>query len=191
MRARTMSGSAMIRCTALLLALSTGAWWLLPAKSARAVAPPGRYAIDTNGTPDDFTDDTVLDTKTNLRWQRLFSPLVTWDPAAGPGTAQGYCLGLTVGTYGAGWRLPTVKEVVTLVDPRSHPAFDNTVFPGIKLWIESGNTPRLWTSTPLVSSATTNDAGATVYTSAWVMGIGAGHTIPWTANLQNTARCVR
>jgi hypothetical protein len=152
---------------------------------ARASAPPGRYEITTNGTPDDFTDDTVLDVKTQLRWQRTFSGDVTWDPNAGAGSAQAYCAALTVGTYTTGWRLPTIKELLTIVDPRSHPAFDTKVFPGIALSTESGNSRRFWSATPA--------AGAAPATSAWAVGRGAGHAQTWSiANKAvNVARCVR
>jgi hypothetical protein len=178
------------RLWVLFFATPAAAWALLPAAPAGATAPPGRFQITTNATPDDLTDDTVVDTKTQLRWQRMFSPLVIWDVAAGPGTAQAYCAGLTVGTYG-GWRLPTVKELVTVLDVRSHPAFDPKIFPNVALWIETGSTPRFWASTPYIGSASTSDAGVTSYSSAWVFGPGSGHSQPWTANNNNVARCVR
>ncbi|MEV7144738.1 DUF1566 domain-containing protein [Streptomyces tauricus] len=65
----------------------------------------------------------VTDPATGLTWQR----------AGAPGTmtaasADGYCAALSLG--GRAWRLPTVKELATLVDDgRVTPAIDRTAFP--------------------------------------------------------------
>jgi hypothetical protein len=79
-----------------------------------ADAKPGRYVIKT---------ETVYDTKTKLTWQQ--------SPATSPfshSDAGAYCAGLTVG--GLDWRLPSVKELETLVDEsRTNPAIDKTAFP--------------------------------------------------------------
>lgn len=81
---------------------------LLLAMTSQADAPPGRYYVDAkNGT--------VYDTKTGLTWTRA---IVT----------QSTCPNLTLD--GGGWRLPTVQELLTLVDPtRSEPAIDVNAFP--------------------------------------------------------------
>ena len=74
------------------------------AASARADAPAGQYQI-SNGT--------VYDTRTKLTWQQAVqgkSPAYyTWD------AAKTYCAGLSLGGM-VGWRLPTVKELWTLMD---------------------------------------------------------------------------
>src|SRR5437868_4121788 len=59
-----------------------------------ADAPPGRYVI-SNGT--------VYDTKTKLQWQQsAASSMYTF------AAAKAFCSG--------NWRLPTVKELLTIVD---------------------------------------------------------------------------
>lgn len=77
---------------------------------SRADAPAGHYEIS----------DTVLDRGTGLRWQRLAAPGVyDWDHAFR------YCNDL-----GGGWRLPAVKELLTIVDPTlAEPAIDPKAFP--------------------------------------------------------------
>jgi hypothetical protein len=79
------------------------------------------------------TEDTVSDNRTGLTWMRGFTPKMTQTA----GTA--YCAQL-----GNGFRLPTLKELLTLVDPNSFdPSIDSTVFP---------NTPWdwFWASTPVM-----------------------------------------
>jgi len=85
------------------------------AVSASASSPAGRYAV---------TDGTVRDTRTGRTWQRHIDPAhgVTWAGAAV------YCQSLDV--EGRGWRLPTVKELLSIVDVRVvDPAIDATAFP--------------------------------------------------------------
>jgi hypothetical protein len=94
----------------------------------RASAPAGRYTI-ANGT--------VYDTKTKLTWQQAV-PSSTYTQ----GGAASYCA--TLGLNGATWRLPTMKELLSIVDlsvPTPGPTIDATAFPG---------TPAdyFWSSTP-------------------------------------------
>jgi len=88
--------------------------------AAHADAPAGRYVITGDGT----TNGTVYDTKTKLTWQQ--NPPTTqrnWTDA------KSYCTGLSLS--GTGWRLPTVKELMTIVDfSRQSPAVDTAAFPG-------------------------------------------------------------
>lgn len=97
-------------------------------RMVRADAPMGRYTMPVAGT--------VYDTRTRLTWQQsVDANTYTWVNAAM------YCKNLALA--GGGWRLPSVKELVTLVDVRqNNPAIDRTFFP---------NTPvaYFWTSSPL------------------------------------------
>jgi hypothetical protein len=95
-----------------------------------ASAPPGRYTISSG---------TVLDTKTMLTWQQV-APASQYAAVA----AATYCSSLTLN--GGGWRLPTIKELVSLVDfsvAPPGPTIDSQAFP---------NTPgdSFWSSTPAV-----------------------------------------
>jgi hypothetical protein len=104
--------------------------------SARADAPDGRYTI-TNGA--------VYDTKTKLTWQQgVPSTKYAWD------AARTYCSGLDL--VGTGWRLPTVKELQTIVDEsRQSPSVDPTAFP---------STPSafFWSSSPYFVSSSSSYA---------------------------------
>jgi hypothetical protein len=130
-----------------------GALVLSLAITARAEAPSGRYTLST---------DTVVDTKTRLTWQRSASPTThTLEKA------KDYC--------GAPWRLPTIKELQSLVDVRAFsPAIDTTVFP---------STP----SEPFWSSSLY--AANTGY--AWVVNFSTGYTDTDGMPGNGRVRCVR
>lgn len=87
-----------------------------------ASAPPGRYEMGAHGA-------TVRDVKTGLTWQRGSS--ATRHSALDPGA---YCPSLSLGEFTSGWRLPTKKELETLVDvtfmggQASHATIDGVAF---------------------------------------------------------------
>jgi hypothetical protein len=137
------------------------AWVAATATSAVADAPASQYAISAG---------TVLDTRTGLVWQRsVDSTLRTWD------AAQSYCAALSLS--GPGWRLPSAKELLTLVDLTAiYPAvpIDSTAFP---------NTPAygFWSS-----SLRAGDPS-----SAWMLlGDSGSMTTDWLGTPANV-RCVR
>jgi hypothetical protein len=100
--------------------------WPMPNPPATGLPHPQNYDIGTAGA--------VLDTVTGLRWQQNIDPTgYNWQ------NANGYCASLVVAGVG-GWRLPTVVELVSIVDfTRADPAVDADAFP---------NTPVMpfWTS---------------------------------------------
>jgi hypothetical protein len=106
------------------------------ATRAMASAPPGQYVVST---------DTVADTKTGLTWQRnVPSAGYTW------ANASAYCASLSLGGIPSGWRLPTKRELESIVDRRvadPGPTIDGTAFP---------NTPNgfFWTATKSASDPT-------------------------------------
>lgn len=98
-------------CCSLAAAISCVVW-LAPLVTADA--PEGQYIA---------VDGTVEDTKTRLVWQQSVGSQRTWEEA------KDYCA--TLSLAGSGWRLPGLKELLTLVDPtRSMPAIDMAFFPG-------------------------------------------------------------
>lgn len=124
-----------------------------------AEAPPARYAISSG---------TVYDTRTRLTWQQAFALANYSEPDAGA-----YCTTLNLG--GFRWRLPTMKELLTLVDfsQSSSPTIDLTAFPG---------TPEdeFWTATAFAGG------------SGRGLGVDFGYGLAYTTSvsIQYNARCV-
>jgi hypothetical protein len=119
--------------------------------------------------PDGTTSGgTVYDTKTKLTWQQAVpSGTYIW---AG---AKTYCAGLNLG--GTGWRLPTVKELQTIVDDsQTDPAIDTKAFP-------STPTDYFWSSSPAAGSPS----------DAWFVHFFAGMTSSFDVPDACRVRCVR
>lgn len=126
---------------------------------AHAVAPPGRYTV---------TADTVTDNKTGLVWQRNVTA-TNYDQAA----AATYCQGLTMA--GGGFRLPTVVELLSIVDDtRLSPSIDTSAFPATPI-------AYFWSSTL--------DASAPSY--GFQVNFGDGSTFRYDRVIARSVRCVR
>ena len=141
---------------------------------ARADAPAEQYS------PFDLKDRSIVDNKTGLRWQRYAASQLSF---AG---AVAYCAGLSLDGFVAGaWRIPSYKELLTLVDEFPHTeyptgapveiAIDGHAFPAIAVQAP------YWTSSPyppLAGSAYAVD-----------FGTGAGQNAA-TASASLNVRCV-
>lgn len=136
--------------------LETAFLILVLTSGAHADAPLGRYVV---------TSGTVYDNKTKLTWQQsVVSTTYTWSDAKSRCTA-----------LGAGWRLPALRELLSIVDySQSGPAIDRAAFPG---------TPSLnfWSSSPYAGSAT----------SAWSVSFQNGRGDWESHSTLNYVRCVR
>jgi hypothetical protein len=128
---------------------------------ARVLVPPARYTVAAG---------TVLDVQTNLTWQQTPGPVTT-----GWAAAKSYCAALSLDGPGA-WRLPTAKELVTLVDAvlPAPPAIDPTAFPG------AAPLP-FWSTTPI----------ATQPTHPWGLDFSRGYIVDLDPASANAVRCVR
>ncbi|MES2943761.1 MAG: DUF1566 domain-containing protein [Pseudomonadota bacterium] len=125
--------SSFFKCVPFLL---TG----LCALASLGASAQSRYTPSADGTQ-------VTDTTTGLVWQRC-SQGQSWSAAAST------CTG-TVGTYTyeaalalaqtqTGWRLPSIKELASIVDPgKVNPSIDTTAFPAT-------SSSYFWSATPVV-----------------------------------------
>jgi len=132
-----------------------------PAPLAGAKWPPQRFVAAA---------DTVLDTATNLTWQRdgTVSGSHSFQSAAD------YCAGLALA--GGGWRVPSITELSSLIDRSvAGPMIDNTAFPKtINNWY--------WSST--------TDANAA--TNAWTLQFSVGNNYPSPkSDPYGVVRCVK
>jgi len=133
--------------------------------AAGASTPAGRY-LTTAGT--------AYDTKTKLTWQRgSSSSTLTW------ADAKTYCANAGTSLGGAGWRLPTVKELLTLVDYSQAPTgttamVDSVAFPATPLAF-------FWTSSPAPGNSGIAWMASLTYGAADVINVAAPFNV----------RCVR
>jgi hypothetical protein len=91
---------------------------------ARAETPPGRYTVAAG---------VVTDTATGLKWQQTVAGTLTYAYAS-----TTYCPNFAAGGMNTGWRLPTSKELASLVDYRfrnsgSTAVIDPVAFPSTPL----------------------------------------------------------
>jgi hypothetical protein len=133
------------------------------AVDAHASAPAGRYTV--NG-------GTVLDKQTKLTWQRTPSAtMYSWANAKTACAVAGANLG------GTGWRVPTIKELQTLIDysqPYTTALIDATAFPATVQ-------DNFWSATPLSGSASM----------AWYVSFHWGNAANDIATSTFYVRCVR
>ncbi|MGC2062029.1 MAG: DUF1566 domain-containing protein [Thermodesulfovibrionales bacterium] len=126
--------------------------------------------------------DMVLDNNTGLIWQRQDDGYAyNWYQASG--TVNGtynpsggsVCGSLTLGGY-SDWRLPSKKELITLVDY-------SISSPGPTInWVFTGTQPSYyWSSTPYVYGLN----------SAWMVGFDFGPPSGWGKSNVDSVRCVR
>jgi|SRR5450759_1331730 len=138
-------------------------------RSVDANAPAGHYVVTAgNGTG----SGTVYDAKSKLTWQQIVSTSTyKWD------AAQTYCSGVGASLGGTGWRLPTIKELQSIVDlsQAAYPFIDPNAFP----------------STPSATfwSATLSYGSGASY--AWVVNFDRGFTTYNNVSGTNNVRCVR
>jgi hypothetical protein len=130
----------------------------LVALPVHATAPPGRYSA---------ADGVVKDWLTGLEWQQTVSGTHTFSEAAT------YCAGLPLD--GGGFRVPTVKELLTLVDHSAgSPSVDGIAFP-------SSPSTGFWSSTARAES-----------TSKWFVDFSdKGSTTGYDPATPMNVRCVR
>jgi hypothetical protein len=131
-----------------------------------SAAPAGQYTYTAGGV-------TVVDAKTGLTWQRTVPTAMTQLEA------KTYCKSDAVATSlsGVGWRLPTTKELQTLVDYSADaaPMIDRSAFP-----LTPPNP--FWSSSPVAT---------TVLANVWATTFANGFTFITDPTNVQYVRCVR
>ena len=128
---------------------------------SRATAPAGRYTIPGDGT--------VHDTKTNLVWQQAVSSQQMTQSVASTN-----CINQSLS--GTGWRMPTMKELMTIVDftATAAPYVDGNAFPG---------TPSAYFWSSSAFPAASGDG--------WQVDFSSGQSGPTATTINGYVRCVR
>jgi hypothetical protein len=142
------------------------------APGAIAVAPPNQYTVVATGE--------VRDNYTGLVWQQGYSPAtMPWADAAA------YCAGLTTG--GQTWRVPSIRELATLVDEAQvAPSINRTMFPNTRYGSRSDNW--YWASHRAAGNAT---AAWGINFDDGFTGFNAGASGAWNYWTAAWVKCVR
>ncbi|MBN9165297.1 MAG: hypothetical protein BGO98_21670 [Myxococcales bacterium 68-20] len=128
-----------------------------------------------NGQYENFTGDDrrIRDKKTGLRWERSVSASpVDFE------TAKSMCTG--------GLRLPTLKELLTLVDEQPHPAYDLKKNANVLKYIDR---EAFGAETPIDRAYWTSSMDGT--SKAWTVDFGSGETVATPTVDGRYVRCVR
>jgi hypothetical protein len=143
--------------------------------------PNPRFAIYHPGPSRDKTEDVVLDKETGLVWERVpNAERKTWDAAI----VYSYAKAVAARK---GWRLPSIEELLSLVDPtRSNPTL-----PGGHPFVNVGIDYFYWSSTLGMSSlptyawgynfgnANTSNVLKVTNCYVWLVRGGSGHDYPY------------
>jgi hypothetical protein len=134
--------------------------------------PATRYDLSAAGV--------AVDVKTGLAWQRV-APNVEYKWT----DAKTYCAAGT-GLPGAGWRLPTIKELMTLVDYAKATGFhvDDTVFNVPTTVVDTYGV--FWSATSVVGSPYVGWVSG-----AWTVYFSGGENYPVGFEHVGWVRCVR
>ncbi|MDH5230674.1 MAG: DUF1566 domain-containing protein [Gammaproteobacteria bacterium] len=107
----------------------------------------------------------AIHANTGLEWQRC-SIGQTWDvnqqTCIGTANKLNWQAALQAANSSGGWRLPNIKELVSILDVQcTAPPFNNTVFPNTPSAMQRG----YWSSTPFRMDGPVNGVGANI--KAW------------------------
>jgi hypothetical protein len=145
---------------------------------ARADAPGDQYNL-FNGN-----SDIIQDVRTGLTWQREPSPTaVSFTDAAIA------CQALSLDTFTSGWRVPSYKELLTLVDEAPHVEYEGGVL--VTKWID-GNAFLGDARSPVLLHAywTSSAYPGTPPMSAYTVDFSSGTSLALSMTMLEYVRCV-
>jgi hypothetical protein len=132
---------------------------LVVAAVARAGAPNDQYGLFAMNTP------TINDLRTGLTWQRSVSTQTfNFNDAAA------YCAALSTAQPGltVGWRVPSYKELLTLVDEQPHTEYESLGL--VEKWID----PNAFLGTPVSESFWTSSLYLPMFGFAYAVNFHTG-----------------
>jgi hypothetical protein len=129
---------------------------------ARADAPSDQYSLFN------MNDDVIVDAHTGLRWQRVASAT-----AVDYADAFGVCASLSLDTSTTGWRVPSYKELLTLVDEAPHTEYVGGAL--TRKWVDPNAFPATAVDLPYWTSSTyPYSAGSAAYAVSFHTGAPLG-----------------
>lgn len=141
-----------------------------------------RFVYGSASYPGDSLNNLVVDRQTGLQWRRCVETK-TWNGTTcvnGTGGTFRHAIAFAQASSVAGWRLPNVKELSSLVEPSkaSTPLIDTVAFP---------NTPTglFWSTTPDVNSVLASEVNA------FGVDFGGGLVSPYARAFLFSVRLVR
>lgn len=145
---------------------------------ASADAPKDQYNVF------DSQDATIRDQYTHLEWERFPGQMPDGGGAVSVGDQASMLVRCT--SLGAGWRLPTVKELLTIVDEDPHRLYDDG---GIAYrWIDRYAFP---TAAPAGYWSSSRVTGSPADGKGWAVDFSSGRPTSEEPASSLHARCVR
>jgi hypothetical protein len=169
-----------VSARASLRGLLGGAVALAVASLASADAPSGQYGSYT------YNDAWIPDLRTGLNWQRKVTQQFNFAGAAH------YCDTLTVGSFTSGWRVPSYKELLTLVDETPNVDGSGGLNVVKRIDVHAFGQPygENWTFTPVDTAYWTSSLSPTDPTYAYAIDFISGHALSIGTGTQFYVRCV-
>ena len=135
-------------------ASGAGPYYAIPSWD-QTIDPSTRFVVLSN-----FNNQAVLDRETGLVWEQSPTQYIyNWYDA------QNHCINLSLGNR-FGWRLPSVHELLTLIDPsrvnnNNAPTYSSTLFTGNPFGSQGAFGIAYWTSTTDPTTSTNAWLGCT------------------------------
>jgi hypothetical protein len=144
---------------------------------ARADAPGDQYNLFNSNS------DVIQDLRTGLYWQRY--PLAT---GASFDAAAAYCAQLSLDTLTTGWRVPSYKELLTLVDESPHVEYEGGEL--VENWIDSNAFPGELAVPVLMFAYWTSSAYPAQVGYAYTINFNDGRSLQASMTTSQYVRCV-
>lgn len=140
-------------------------------RATAAWQPPAARFTVSGSSP----NAAVVDSATGLSWQQTVSgSAYTWSASAAAGSAQAYCNTLSLNGYSSGWRVPTERELLSIVDRTAfNPSTDAAAFPSTPVGV-------YWSATPMQDGSG----------SAWIVSFNIGYSNYYLVGSNSRVRCV-